>query len=66
MATFVYFGLTILAFTAGIGLGVAVLLIGLLAWIAVLAWFIVRTLLIPPALVLEGQGSAPRSSADGR
>ena len=56
VATFLYVLLTILGFTVGVGLGIVLLLLGLAGLVAFLAWFIVRTLLIPPALVLEGQG----------
>ncbi|MFF3063266.1 hypothetical protein ACFVQ3_01800 [Oerskovia sp. NPDC057915] len=55
---FVYLLLTVLSFTADVGLGVAVALLGLLAVLVFMAWFGVRTLLVPPAMVLEGQGFA--------
>ena len=55
---FVYLLLTVLAFTADVGLGVAVALLGLLGILVLLAWFVVRTLLVAPAMVLEGQGFA--------
>ncbi|MBE7700707.1 hypothetical protein H9623_10385 [Oerskovia sp. Sa1BUA8] len=55
---FVYLLLTVLAFTASVGLGVAVALLGLLGVGVFFAWFVVRTLLVPPAMVLEGQGFA--------
>lgn len=54
----VYFVLTFLAFTADAGLGVAVAFLGLLGLGVFFAWFVVRTLLVPPAMVLEGQGFA--------
>ncbi|QDW64130.1 hypothetical protein [Oerskovia sp. KBS0722] len=57
-AWFVYLLLTVLAFTADVGLGVAVALLGLLALAVFSGWFLVRTLLVPPAMVLEGQGFA--------
>lgn len=41
------------------GLGVAVSLLGGLGLVVLYVWFLVRTLLIPPALVLEGQGLWP-------
>ncbi len=38
------------------GGGALLLVLGVIAMIVLLAWFTVRTLLVPPALVLEGQG----------
>lgn len=55
---FVYLLLTVLAFTADVGLGIAVALLGLLGLAVFGGWFLVRTLLVPPAMVLEGQGFA--------
>ncbi len=57
-AWFVYLLLTVLAFSANVGLGVAVALLGLLGIAVFSGWMLVRTLLVPPALVLEGQGFA--------
>ncbi|MCV2394147.1 hypothetical protein OEB99_07500 [Actinotalea sp. M2MS4P-6] len=38
------------------GAGVALLVLGALAGLALTVWFTIRTLLVPPALVLEGRG----------